>query len=84
MSYGIGHRYGSNPTLLWLWCRLRAAAQIRPLAWEPPYAGYAASVAQKSKKKISSSCATGINFQILLIISDILKFFSVFEMFDRD
>ena len=22
--------------LLWLWCRL--AAQIRPLAWEPPYA----------------------------------------------
>ena len=24
--------------LLWLWCRPRAAALIRPLAWELPYA----------------------------------------------
>ena len=24
--------------LLWLWSRLAAAVQIRPLAWEPPYA----------------------------------------------
>jgi len=24
--------------LLWLWCRLAAAALIRPLAWELPYA----------------------------------------------
>ena len=23
---------------LWLWCRLAAAALIRPLAWELPYA----------------------------------------------
>ena len=27
-----------DPALLWLWCRLVAAAPIRPLAWEPPYA----------------------------------------------
>ena len=24
--------------MLWLWCRLAAAAVIRPLAWELPYA----------------------------------------------
>ena len=35
-----------NPALLWLWCRLAAAAPIRPRAWEPPYA---AAVALKSK-----------------------------------
>ena len=37
-----------DPVLLWLWCRLAAAALIRPLAWEPPYA---ASVALKRKNK---------------------------------
>ena len=38
MSCGIGHRCGSDPELLWLWCRLGATAPITPLAWEPPYA----------------------------------------------
>ena len=33
---------------LWLWPKLAAAAQIRPLAWELPYA---ASVALKRPKK---------------------------------
>ena len=33
--------------LLWLWCRLAAAAPIQPLAWEPPNA---ASVALKKTK----------------------------------
>ena len=47
MSCGVGHRCGSDPVLLWLWCRL--AAPIRPLAWEPPYAGGAAL--EKAKKK---------------------------------
>ena len=37
MSCGVGRRHGSDPTLLWLWRRPRAAAPIRPLAWEPPY-----------------------------------------------
>ena len=27
-----------DPALLWLWCRLAAAASIQSLAWEPPYA----------------------------------------------
>ena len=30
MSCGVGCRCGSDPTLLWLWCRLVAAAPIRP------------------------------------------------------
>ena len=28
---------GSDPALLWLWCRLVATALIRPLSWEPSY-----------------------------------------------
>ena len=37
MSYGVGRRHGSDPVLLWLWCRLAAAALIGPLGWELPY-----------------------------------------------
>ena len=48
MSCGIGHRYGSDPMLLWLWCRPVAVAQIRPQAWEPPYA---VGTALKTKNK---------------------------------
>ena len=48
MSCGIGHRCGSDPVLLWLWCRLATTALIRSLAWEPPYA---AGVALRKKKK---------------------------------
>ena len=46
MSCGVGCRWGSDPTLLWLWCRLVAAAPIQPLAWQLPYA---AGVTLKSK-----------------------------------
>ena len=38
MSCGVGWRRGSDPVLLWLWCRPEATALIRPLAWEPPHA----------------------------------------------
>ena len=34
----IGHRCSSALAWLWLWCRPAAAALIRPLAWELPYA----------------------------------------------
>ena len=37
MSCGVGPRRGLDVTLMWLWCRLAAAALIRPLAWEIPY-----------------------------------------------
>ena len=36
MSCGIGHRCSLDPTLLWLWCKLAAAAPIQPLAWKLP------------------------------------------------
>ena len=42
MRCGVGRRCGSDPALLWLWYKLAAAAQIQPLAWEPPYATDAA------------------------------------------
>ena len=34
MNCGVGHRHGLGPALLWLWCRLAAAAPIQPLAPE--------------------------------------------------
>ena len=42
------HRHGSDLELLWLWHRPAAAALIRPLAWEYPYA---TCIALKRKKK---------------------------------
>jgi len=48
MTCGVGHRCGSDPTLLWLWRRPVATAPIRPLAGEPPYAKGAAL--EKGKK----------------------------------
>ena len=51
VSCGVGCRCGSDPALLWLWCRLAAAAPIQPLAWEPPYATGAALKKQKAKRK---------------------------------
>ena len=46
MSCGVGHRRDSDPALLWLWCRLAAAAPAPngPLAWELPYAMGAALI----------------------------------------
>ena len=46
MSHGVGHRHGSDPALLWLWCKPAAVAPIRPLAWKHPYA---VGVALKNK-----------------------------------
>ena len=52
MSCGVGCRRCSDPTLLWLWYRLAAAAPIRPLAWEPPCAaGASLEKAKRQKKK---------------------------------
>ena len=51
MSCGVGLRLGSDPALLWLWCRPAAIASIRPLAWKPPYA---TGVALKKKESPES------------------------------
>ena len=51
MRCGVGRRHGLNLVLLWLWCRPAAAALIRPLAWEPPYASGAALKKQNKTNK---------------------------------
>ena len=51
MSCGVGHKCGSGPTLLWLWCGPAAVALIRPLAWELPYAVDVTLKKQKVKRK---------------------------------
>ena len=51
MSCVVGLRHDSDPALHWLWHRPAATAQIRPLAWEPPYAMGAALKRQKKTKK---------------------------------
>ena len=52
MSYGVGHRGGSDPELLWFWRGLAATAWIGPLAWERPYVvGAAQEMARRPKKK---------------------------------
>ena len=56
-SGGVGHRQGSDPVLLWLWCRPTAAAPIQPLAWE---SSYAKGVALKKKKQKRKTVYLGI------------------------
>ena len=47
----VGRRCSLDLTLLWLCCRLAAAALILPLAWKPPYAAGVALKSKKQKKK---------------------------------
>ena len=57
MSCGVSRRRGSDPALLWLWCRLAARAPIGPIAWEPPYAtGVALKSKKKEKKELVNEC----------------------------
>ena len=53
MSCGVGHRHGLDPVQLWLGRRPAAAASIRPLAWELPYAMAAALKRPKEKKELA-------------------------------
>ena len=48
LSCDVSCRHGLDLVLLWLWCRLLAAAPIQPLAWELLYA---TGVAPRKKKK---------------------------------
>ena len=55
VSCGAGRRRGSNPTLLWPWCRPVATAPIQPVAWEPPCAsGTAQEMARRQKIKVKN------------------------------
>ena len=51
MSCGVGGRHGSDPALLWLWCRLAAIALIWPLAWETPYTACVGVKRRKTNKQ---------------------------------
>ena len=52
VTCGVGRRHSWDLALLWLWCRPTAAAPIRLLAWEPPYATGGALKREKEKKKV--------------------------------
>jgi len=67
VNCGVGHRLGSDPALLWLWCRLAATALTGPLAWELPYA---TGGALKSKKQTNKKPK---NKKPLKLISDFSK-----------
>ena len=68
MSCGVGRRRGSDLVLLELWSRLTAVAQIRPLAWEPPFS-MGAALEKAGKKKSLSPNQKGIKFKIITKIS---------------
>ena len=63
VSCGVGHRCGSDPVLLWLWCRLAAVALIQPLAWQLPYAE---GVDPERKKKIARPFPYGTGYIFLV------------------
>ena len=62
MSCGVSRGCDSDHALLCLWSRPAAAALIRPLAWEPPFA---AGAALKNKTKVSKY---DVNFSISFFI----------------
>ena len=69
MNCGVGCRCGSDPELLWLWCRLAATALIRPLASELAYALGVALKRQKNKQtnKILLTSLKIATFQVHLV-----------------
>ena len=54
-SCGVACRFGSESALLWLRCRLAAAALVQPLAQELPYAAGMAVKKKKKKKAMEQS-----------------------------
>ena len=61
----MGHRFGSDAELLWLWRRPEATAPIGPLAWEPPYAWERPKKSQNKKnpKKNLFNFERSVDFQ---------------------
>ena len=67
MGCGVGHRHGSDLTLLWLWGRPAAVALIQALVWEPPYAvGATLKRPKKKKKKERKKETSGLRQQLVL------------------
>ena len=53
VSSGVGHRYGLDLALLWLWCSPEAVALIQPVAWELSYTAGVALKRQKKKSRLA-------------------------------
>ena len=64
-SIPVLHQWVGDPTLLWLWCRLAAAAPIWPPAWEfPP----SESTALKRKRKTKTKTKNKKGEKVFLIV----------------
>ena len=74
MSCSVGHRRGSDPTLLGLWHRLADVAPIRPLAWECPCAAGAVLKSFKKKKKAYQYILSFTTYKL----SSVIFFYSFF------
>ena len=61
MSCAVDCRHGSDPVLLWLWCRPAAIVPIPPQAWEPPHATGAALKSKKQTDKKNQNKQTKKN-----------------------
>ena len=80
MSSGVVQRHSSDPSLLWLWHRLAAAALVGPLAWELPYATGMTLKSQKKKKKGKKGRKEEPRRGIQVFT---VKFFQLFCMFEN-
>ena len=61
MSCSVGCKHGSDLALLWLGSSLAAAAPVRPLAWECPYAASEAIKRKKERKKKKKNLQRSLN-----------------------
>ena len=77
-SCGTGCGGGSDPTLLWLQCRLADAAPVEHLAWELPFAlGIALKkkkIKKKERKKERHKVIEGGNLQPIILYTASLSF----------
>ena len=64
MNCGVVRRRGTDPALLWPWCRPAATAPIRPLAWEPPHAMGVALKRQKTNNNNNNNIGN-VGFTLL-------------------
>ena len=76
-SCSVGHRCGWDPELLWLWCRPAAAALIRPVAQELPYA--MDTVVKKERKQNKELTVIKMFTTALLILSKNTKQPNVYQ-----
>ena len=80
VSCGVGHRCGPDPELLWLWHRPVAAAPIRPLFWELPYAKGAALKNKKKTKEKKQNWAINALFGVYAQVNGLFVYVNVKDL----